>query len=712
MRRTLAFVLVCFCSTVSGRARAFLEVDAVQGAVRIQRSSGGDWEELKKGGQVGNDDIVELMSDGSAELSIPSFGKVVLGRETKVMITVSAAGRREPTVRTLGLNLFGGSLLIETTRPCTVGVYTPSAVIEFTHASVAAVVDGLTGETGVDVFAGDSVLVRNVTDRDGRRVPQGHAAVVVPGRPPAVPQTLNEDHLTILRHFLGDTLVREQVARKGVRPKPAAAGGVAALPGGRDVVGDIGSQTQPRPIAYPRLFSANEVYGRLLEDRDRIYRTYRPVGPRGPLFDNHWSVGLSGGAAAGNDQVQGLLTLSGAFRWEFIDVGLRVQFDENRSGWAFHQFTDGVDGVLDVIEHATVGWPRDSLYLTVGPIRDLTFGNGVVVRRFSNGNPYTLFDPIGLQGRALIADLLCLEGFVGDVTDFTYGGLRALLAAYGYRFALGYYYDANQINELPTGEGLRFSALPDTVSDRDVDIHACEVGFGFEILQDYRFSLELSGETAYRFKTLTHSDGYVLRVPTLTASWRGYQLGAGYVREDGRMISGMFGWNYPTNRYRVVELGGTTTTLTQNGVLGNDRLAQGMRVFCRAEPVPGLGLACEYRQDFLTEDVFGDPGLETRDNYSLFFEAAVNQELVPFVKIGRLRLEQIHGGLYPPDGSFADNWGFHTELYMLTTPLFFNLALEGGFHYYALDFGDPPDFEVDADERVFSFSVGARWGFR
>lgn len=712
MRRTVLLAIVCFCATVSGRARAFLEVGAVKGAVRIQRLSGGDWEELEKGSQVDNDDVVELQSDGSAELLIPSYGRVVLGRETKVMVTLTAASRRDPSVRKLGLNLFGGTLLVETTQPCTVGVYTPSAVIEFAHASVAAVVDGLTGETGVNVFAGDSVLVRNVTDRDGRRVAHGQAAVVVPGRPPAVPQTINEDHLTILRHFLGDTLVARQVAGKGVRPKPAAAGGVTALPGGRSVVSGAGPQTASRPTMYRPLFSANTVYGRLLDDRERTYRFYRRVRQRGPLFDNHWSVGLSGGAAVGNDLVQGLLALSGTFHWDFIDVGLRVQFDENLEGWGFHQFEGGIDGVLDVIDHITVGWPRDSLYLTIGPIHDLTFGDGAVVRRFSNANPYTLFHPVGLQGRARIADLLCLEGFIGDITDFTYGGLRAQLAAYGYRLALGYYYDANQVNDLPSGEGLRFSDLPDLVADRDVDVHVCEVGFGFDLLQDYRFSMELSGETAYRFRTFTHSDGYVLRVPTLTVGWRGYELGAGYVREDGRMITGMFGWNYPTNRYRVVDLNGTTTALTQNGVLDSDRLAQGIRVFCRAEPVRGLGLECEYRQDFLTEDVFGDPALKTVDNYSLFFEAAVNEELVPFLKIGRLRFEQINGGLYPPDGSFADNWGFHTELYLLTVPLFYNIALEGGVHYYTLDFGNPPNFEVDPGERVFSFSLGARWGFR
>ncbi|MBD3243482.1 MAG: hypothetical protein GF331_23025 [Chitinivibrionales bacterium] len=689
-----------------------MEVDAVHGTVRIQRSSGGEWQALERGSQVGNDDVVEIRSEGSATLSMPSSGRVVLGRETKVMVTVSTAGRRDPAQWKIGLNLLGGSLLVETLQPCTVGIFTPSAVVELTHASVAAVVDGLTNETGVSVFAGDSVLVRNVTDRDGKLVAQGQSAVVVSGRPPAVPETINDDHLTILRHFLGDTLVDQQVAARKVRPKPAAAGGVEALPGGREVVSDIGSQSRPRRTTYPLLFSANKVYGHLLEDRARIYRPCRPVSQRGPLFDNHWSVGLRGGAAVGDDQVQGLLALTGAFRWRFIDFGLRVQFDESRTGWAFHQFKDGIDGALDVIDHVTIGWPRDSLYLTVGPIADLTMGDGIVVRRFSNWNPYTLYHPVGMVGAAQVIDLLTFQGFIGDITDFTYGGIRAQLQAYGYGLALGYYYDADQNNQLPQGEGLRFSALPDTVPDRDEEVHVAELGFYADILQDYRLTFTLSADGAYRFNTIAHSDGYVLRLPTLAFGWRAYQFGAGYVREEGRLITGMFGWNYPTNRYRVVELDGTTTTLTQNGILDRDRLTQGFRLFCRAEPVAGLGLACEYRQDVKTQDVFDDPNLKTKDNYSLFFEAAVNEALVPFMKIGRLRFEQVFGGLYPPSGSFADNWGFHTELYLLTVPLVANIAFEGGFHYYTLDFGAPPDFEVEAGERVFEFSLGARWGFR
>jgi hypothetical protein len=454
------------------------------------------------------------------------------------------------------------------------------------------------------------------------------------------------------------------------------------------------------------------VYGSLLQDVAARSESYARATQTGPLFDNPWAVGFRGGAAIAGGAGYTSLELRPSLTWRILDVALSVELARNHAGYGLHSFRGGVDGALDLLDHVTVGRPRDSLYFTMGRIDELTIGDGIVVHDFRNANPYSLYQPVGLVGQADLGGMACIDGFIADITSFSIGGLRIFYHSLGYYAGVGYYYDANQYHALPSGAGNRFvGSLPDSVPEGEREhVHIVEGNLGIDVIQTDLFGMSATGAFAYKFKTLMNMDGLVIRVPTLSFSARKAEFGLGYHTERRRLVFGQFNWMYSSNRYRVTNPGGTTEVLTQNSVLDLMRLTRGFHIFARVMPLKGFSIEGEYRQELQSHDVFEAPGQKSRKNYDFSFEAAINDTLVPFIKHCAASVQQTHGALYPPDASSAA-WGFRTRFHLLTTPLLFNTALECGLEYYTIDIDGSFNNSVDSADRVFEFFLGLRWGF-
>lgn len=702
---------MCTVCAALARRGAELHVSELTGSARVQRAAGGEWADLRKGMVVGTDDMVETSGRAQVVLSLADERRVTLGQETRALVTVAQPSDRDALPHAFSLNVMTGAALAQSAYQCTVRVYTPTAVVELTQGVAAVVVDGISSETGVTVLAGDRVSLAGVAQGGARIVPPGHASVAAPGSAPSLPAPITEDHVSILRYFLGDRRISELILHNSILPKPSGPGGVQALPGGSEVHLDAQSRRKAEIVKYPRLFRLNDIYGSILEDRRQHARSYRQVRQRGPLFDNHWVLRGGGGAGIVGGDPQVLFTLNGDFRWRFLDVGLRLRAGENHAGFTLPQFKDGLDGALDVIDHIDVRWEVDSLFASLGSVDDFTMGDGILVNRLSTSSPYSLYEPVGLRGRATIAELLVLEGYFADITDWSYGALRGMVHGHGYEAALGYYYDVNQYQEYQRGSGARYLQLPDTVADRRSEIHACEIHLGMDVVNDYRFQMRLSAELAYRFRTLVHSDGYVLRAPTLTADCKHMQFMLGYVGETGRLTSGMFGRTYAVDRSRPMTVGGTPELVSQSDLLSADRETRGFRLGFSISPLPGLAVETEYRQEFFARSVFADiSAYASRENYDFSIRAMLNDTLVKYLKYAELEVSQVHGGLYPGTRSFADNFGFRALLRVLSVPLWQNVAAEGSFTYSVLDVDSPPDGSVSPDDRLLDFYLGLRWG--
>ena len=108
-------------------------------------------------------------------------------------------------------------------------------------------------------------------------------------------------------------------------------------------------------------------------------------------------------------------------------------------------------GILDFIHHAEIGSRSDGRYLVLGPIEDYTINSGFLVDRYCNKNKYSVLHPLGLFGRIRLKNTVIVQGFVSDVSNFSYGGLHVMLEPLNYYVGLGYFFDVNQyyIKKIP-----------------------------------------------------------------------------------------------------------------------------------------------------------------------------------------------------------------------------------------------------------------------
>jgi hypothetical protein len=119
---------------------------------------------------------------------------------------------------------------------------------------------------------------------------------------------------------------------------------------------------------------------------------------------------------------------------------------------------------------------------------------------------------------------------------------------------------------------------------------------------------------------------------------------------------------------------------------------------------------------FLPDTVYSIERKEVRralkENFSFYLEVAINDSLLPQIKLAKIYLRQSNGGLFPPHGSYYfSGWGFNAGLYALSAPLVANLAFELGFDYFFLDMDPAFNNHVDPNDAVIEFYVGVKWGF-
>ncbi len=671
----------------SARQSTGCVVSKISGAAKIQHADG-EWAEIAEGMHVVDNDVIETGENGIVSLQIPAVASAVVGIDSKVLVSLGAASGRKAGSRHLTLNVFGGTLWVESQPGCSVTVYTTGAVVEATGNALAVVFDPETNETNVQAIGGDSVGVRSVAERRGRWLSAGRTTVVVPGAGSSAPRPFSEGHVTVLQHYLGEEFVTDRIEHYELLPKPADAGGLEALTGGSEVALSPQRRASAKPTSYPRLFTANRVWGKILEDEERRRWFYHPVSPRRPLFDSTFSVGLSGGAAINGDGAQWLLALTPSIQWRFIDAGLSIEFGENHAGWTMAQFRDGVEGAFDIVDHLRVGYPEDSLFVGLERLDDYTVGNGLVIRHLDTRPAYSLYQPLGLNGMAALFDMLYIQGFVSDISDFAMAGLRTEVRVGGFTGAVGYYrIDAETLLDQAPRMGNRFvTEMVDSTPALDVDpAHVAELSLGADLFQGDAFVVGITGGVAYHLESIgDNRHRYRVEGPTAVVDIPRVRLGFGYLTE--------------LSRWRPVP-----------SIRRSDRM-RGARLFCYVQPVRGLAVEGEITAPLFgwhtAEHFIGDSVVDTTDrfdgSYDYYAAISVNDSLVPFLHSAKLSLMEFGGG------TDLGPFNLRARFQLQTQPLVFNTAVECGVEYSAVDFDG--DSELDDEDRIIEFSLGLRWG--
>ncbi len=696
-------------------AQTSFDISALTGTSKVQRSQKRTWEKLAMGNKLFDNDIVETFFQARTVLQFGKGNVLVLGSNSKLLVNIVEKTVANEKILDVSITLFAGGVYANVISGAHISIYTSNGVAETRKGAVSTVVEEKSGETGFQVLDGE-VSVRNIAQQEGRKLTPGQTTMIFPGKQPTAPLFITYKHVAVLKHFFGDEYITAQLSAAGIKPTEDASAIRSRIAVSDNLFSKNASKKQDEGFQkYP--FSPNRVYGAILEDHLKELATYDRSAPADSLFETTASVGarycMSLNGAGGFPGV----ALTASYRLAMLDAHIQLLAGKNYKSFGLSQFAS-ISGGLSLIDRLTLNVPgasaADTFVFRLGAISDLTIGDGTVVNRFTNYNPYLSYPATGFTALAKTNGLVA-QFFLADVTRFSVGGLHASYSADVYRAGIGFFFDGNQLESAIRNDDYHFVAIPKPADSLIVAQKVIELEVGMDILSLDEITLTLLGTLARSaFKPVT---GTVWRLPALSVAYKGVEFGAGFINESGQLAYAHMHSFYMSNRLRVDSTG--TRFTTQNLMLSRKRMSTGYDVFLRFNPFKGSSFDATFRQEIRVDSVYAGKEADSSLNVpgiSFTLAFMLNKKAIPALSFARLYLNQEHTSLYPPKGALFSSWGFRAGLDLTTMPLFANISLSAGVQFGMLDVSDGAgnlnfNNRVDAGDISTSFYISGMWGF-
>jgi hypothetical protein len=517
-------------------------------------------------------------------------------------------------------------------------------------------------------------------------------------------------HAAVLKRSFGEAYIESELSAAGIKPTEEKSSGPTSLSQNMASPQQGTSADQGR---YKLPFSLNKIWGAILDDREKHGIHYSTFGKPDLYNEQRFVVEESNVLSLARDNMYSQFILTPSFSSRFFEAGLRVPAAANyTTRIAMYNFSS-VAGILDLIDHVNVGLFEDSTFLKIGPVRDYTIGNGIVMDHYSNYNPYSLFHPLGITLQALLGDWN-IQGFVADLSTFSLGGAHITFEPNIYHFGAGYFYDANKYNQAAgDSAGYRFVNLPRVDSstillDPAVPTSIYQLDYGIDLFTNYDLRVNLAAEFAQKLINF-HNDGFVFKGPIVSVNWQSMLIKGDFIAESGRLIAGQFHSFYMSNRARVIDtMAPHDTLITQNTMLSPRKRSGKIELFLGINPYKGISLDAWYKQNVYDKFALAGDSTYTSGDFDVGLSFSINDSLWHPIKYGSIYFQQTHGGLYPPRTLFP-SWGLRTGLDLVTNPILFGVGFSAGFSLYYLDMNF--NNAIEPVDNVMEFYLGLRYGF-
>lgn len=696
-------------------------VAALEGTANVQHYEHYDWAPLSNGDNISNDDIIETDFQTKIRLQFAE-NVVVLGSNSKALINLNVNNSGDSDYVEIKLTLFNGGMLTKTQRNCRLSVFTSSAIAKADTAIFSTVTDGKSGESGFQVIYGN-VNIRNVALTTGMTLQTGFTTVVQPNREPGAAMLMTNRHVSVLKHYFGDEFIQIELDKSGVRPSDEKTNTRLSFSGNYS----SGRNAPGNDDMYKALFSLERIYGSIVDDEMNEGGYNPPSMPfRSGLEKKRFCASIGTEQGKGNDQHFSSYIMSFAFKTRLLSAGLRFAIAEKEQSGKPKLDFSSTEAILDKVDFITLGSLSDSLYAEIGPINDLTFGNGLVIDGFRNSHPGVIYRTAGLHAQAKYKNYVGVNAFINNVADPQVGGVYLGFEPSSYYIGLGYAFDLDQQKNLIDRNNFRYSpsVYHDSIPEGDdcADVHVFEASLGSDLAFNYQLKSRIFVEYAQKINFENGKnkfDGALLRAPYFyTELMRNYFAFSMYL-ESGRLTGSQFSRFYMQHRNFIYtdSLSGRKTIESVNSVLSRKRRAIGFSIEYGTNPVKGLDLSVKLSQNLKERNTFtiktdsADTAVDGRLNYSLYLSCSINDSLLKFIRYAGIYACGANGTYYPRERNPLVAWQSEAGIDILSNPIVFNVALESRLRYFYCENSKTVDNHINSTEHVIEWYIGLIWSF-
>ncbi len=705
-------LLLLIFSTVLWAQQSAFEVTSLEGVAKVQHSAQNIWDKISVGDQIKNEDIIETDFQTKIVLKYNQNCILILGSNSKVLVDYEIRETGDTVKSDFSLTLFTGGLLAKVQKDSYLKVFTSNAIAEADSGTLSVVVDGKNGESGFQVIKGN-VDVRNIIQNRGIRLRTGLTTIVLPNKDPTPTLYMTNRHVSVLKHFFGAEYIQTELDSSGITPTEEKKGNRLSF--SRQFSSKISDSTNNE--IYRSLFDINRIYGSIIDDQMNESKFYESFASTRNVKKRKGLIEFGCTNFFNDERIISSFSLSLGYSYRFIEAALRLSLNEKRNSHYEMKFSTA-QSIFDKLDYLSIGNIPDSMFIQMGPIKNLTLGNALVVDQFRNKHPNSLYSAAGVFGSVKVNDHFGLKGFVNDITAPYVGGLSMSFEPSAYYLYAGYYFDADQHESSITNSNYVYCQPVTNIqkSSRIDPVHIYEIDLGTDLALYYNFNAKLFVEFAQKLNS--GNDGIVVRMPYFLFDLPRTSFGFGFLMEFGRLLSGQFDQFYMSQR-SFVKTDGTGQKILEspNSILSPRRSTLGVSLFYKMNPVKGFDIALSGRQNLKEKKSFvmstetGDSSFNARPDYSYSLRLAINDSLVKFVNYFGLYLGQNHATLFPDGSSVLRSWNTEAGIELLTNPLFYNVAFDTRCRYFYYDHSKRSNNLINKEDHIVEWYFGIKWGF-
>lgn len=194
-------------------------VDSLSGRAEVQRAGRQNWELVKQGTKLFDNDIIRALDKSHARLKWKNGSMIFVHSNSQILINLHTDSVNNTFLQRATVFFGAVYFVVQKILPREVSsiyetkVYTPTAILAIRGTSFSVNVDKKSGTTTAGITNG-TVLVQNILQQESLYLEAGYQTTIAMNAPPIKPAPLLEKDIKILKEWVGTKVVVDEMRKQ------------------------------------------------------------------------------------------------------------------------------------------------------------------------------------------------------------------------------------------------------------------------------------------------------------------------------------------------------------------------------------------------------------------------------------------------------------------------------------------------------------------
>lgn len=197
----------------------FVTIDSLSGRAEVQRAGKQNWQIVKQGSKLYDNDIIRALDKSYAKLKWENGSMVFVHSNSQILINLHKDSINNTFLQRATVFFGAVYFVIQKILPREVSsiyetkVYTPTAILAIRGTSFSVDVDKNNGTTVAGVTNG-TVLIQNILQKESLYLEAGYKTTVAMNAPPIKPAALLKQDIEAIKVWVGSKIVTDEMAKE------------------------------------------------------------------------------------------------------------------------------------------------------------------------------------------------------------------------------------------------------------------------------------------------------------------------------------------------------------------------------------------------------------------------------------------------------------------------------------------------------------------